>query len=130
MNIYLFSGLGSNQLILKSGNKGSGTDGKRIILSSSAGEFLTAYRTYKVNGSDVVLLNGTIHIHHSGILLQLLIQTLGNFLRAYRYVSLLCGNTEVLSKSNLRTYGNSSGEDKVLSLSNLLNADFRTGNDV
>ena len=130
MNIYFFSGLSSNQLILKSGNKGSGTDGKRIILSSSAGEFLTAYRTYKINGSDIVLLNGTIHIHHSGILLQFLIQTLGYFLRAYRYISLLCGNTEVLSKSNLRTYCNSSGEDKVLSLSNLLNADFRTGNDI
>src|SRR5699024_4274855 len=77
----LFSDLGTDQLILKARDKRAGSDRQRIVLSLSAFKCSSIYKSLKIKGNLILVLNSPVcHIHCSCIALALFLDLCINFL--------------------------------------------------
>ena len=120
----------ADQLILEARDEGAGTDGQRVILALAAFELNAVYGTNEIDGCDIILLDLTLNLNDTCILLELCSELLVYFLCAYSGLSLLYRNALILTEGNLRLYSNGCCVDHILIHIDLLYADLRSGNDL
>ena len=120
----------ADQLILEARDERAGTDGQRVILTLAAFELNTINGTYKIDGCDIVLLDLTLNLNDTCILLELCSELLIYFLRTYSSLCLLYRYALILTEGNLRLNSNGCRVDHILIHTDLLNADLRSGNDL
>ena len=108
------SGLTANQLILKAGDKGAGTQLQIMVFRLAAIKGLLPKEAFEINGNGIALLRLTIHIHQPGGTLDVGLQLLVDILFGYLLYTLGSGKSLVVAQSDFRTNCHSGLERKAL----------------
>ena len=120
-----------DELLFESGDKRSGTDGQRVVLTLATFERLAVHEAFEVQDDLVFILYRTIlYRDGTGVLLRLFLDLRVYFLLGHAGGNLIYFQSLVLAQGNFRFGSYLRSKDKGLALLDLLYVDLRLGYDL
>ena len=101
MDVLLFAGVDTHELLFEAGDEGAGADVQRLVLRRAAFKGHAVHLAAVIENDAVPVLHGPIHVLIADLLLLLHLERLVHFLVRHSIRQLLHGYTLVLAQSDL-----------------------------